>query len=138
MNEFPYDIMYDPPLPVCDVVLTAVPASRSVELTAVIDTGADGTVVPVRYLREIGARRVFETGLRSQWGKRRTVFLHLVDLQIGALTLPGVYVVGDELGKETALGRNVLNRLRLLLDGPAALTRLLSDAERPPRRERPG
>ncbi len=126
MNEFPYDTTYDPSLPVCDVVLTAVPTGRRVELTAVIDTGADGTIVPVHYLQEIGARRVFETGLRSQWGERRTVFLYLVDLQIGALTLPGAYVVGDELGKEIILGRNVLNRLCLLLDGPAALTQLLS------------
>jgi hypothetical protein len=28
------------------------------------------------------------------------------------------------LGTEVILGRNVLNRLRLLLDGPAALTRI--------------
>jgi hypothetical protein len=62
--------------------------------------------------------------LRSQWGERRAVFLYLVDLQIGELTLPGIYVVGDELGEEIVLGRNVLNQLRLLLDGPAGLTQL--------------
>ncbi len=78
-------------------------------------------------LEQIGARRVFETGLRSQWGERRTVFLYLVNLQIGTLELTGVYVVGDELGKEFILGRNVLNELRLLLDGPAELTQLLDD-----------
>ncbi len=31
-----------------------------------------------------------------------------------------------ELGTEVVLGRNVLNRLRLLLDGPATLTRILA------------
>jgi predicted aspartyl protease len=129
MSNFPYDTTYDPPLPVCDVLLTAVPTGRRVELTAIIDTGADGTIVPVRYLRGIGARRAFEAGLRSQWGERRTVFLYLVDLQIGEVVLPGVYVVGDELGEETVLGRNVLNQLRVLLDGPAALTQLLNDTE---------
>jgi hypothetical protein len=36
--------------------------------------------------------------------------------------LSAVWVVGDELGNEVVLGRNVLNRLRLLLDGPAAMT----------------
>lgn len=41
------------------------------------------------------------------------------------MTLPGVYVVGDDLGEEIVLGRDVLNRLRLLLDGPAALMQLL-------------
>jgi len=58
--------------------------------------------------------------MRSQWGERRSVFLYVVDLKIGKLTLPGVYVVGDELGDETVLGRNVLNELRLLLDWPAS------------------
>ena len=63
--------------------------------------------------------------VRSQWGERRSVFLYVVDLKIGKLTLPGVYVVGDELGDETVLGRNALNELRLLLDGPEALMTLL-------------
>ena len=129
MNEFPYDTTYDLALPVCGMELTAVPTGRRVELTAIIDTGADGTIIPVRHLRKIGARRAFETGLRSQWGERRTVFLYLVDLQIGELTLSGIYVVGDELGDEVVLGRNVLNHLRLLLDGPAVLTQLLDGAE---------
>ena len=46
--------------------------------------------------------------------------LYLVDVQIGDLTVPGVEVVGDELSQEAILGRDVLNRLRVLLDGPAA------------------
>jgi len=127
MTEFPYDTSCDPALPICGVVLTAISTGRRVKLIATIDTGADGTIIPVRYLQEIGARRAFETGLRSQWGERRTVFLYLVDMQIDELALPGVYVVGDELGEEAVLGRNVLNQLRLLLDGPAALTRLLNE-----------
>jgi len=38
---------------------------------------------------------------------------------LGSLRLPGVFVVGDELGSEIVLGRNVVNKLRVLLDGPA-------------------
>jgi len=90
-----------------------------------VDTGADATIVPIRYLRRIGARRAFEAGPRSQWGEGRTVFLYLVDLMIGELTLSGIYVVGDELGDETVLSRNVLNPLRLLLDGPHEVMTLL-------------
>lgn len=127
MDDFPYDITYDPALPVCALTLTAKPTGQQVELTAIIDTGADGTIIPIQYLRQIGARRAFETGLRSQWGERRTVFLYLVDLQIGELTLPGIYVVGDELGNDIVLGRNILNQLRMLLDGPASLMQLLTN-----------
>lgn len=126
MNEFHYSAQYDPPLPVCDVVMTVPSTGLRVPLRATIDTGADGTIMPVRYLRQIGARRAFEANLRSQWGERRVVYLCLVDLQVGNITLPGLSVVGDELGEEAVVGRNVLNRLRLLLDGPAALTRILA------------
>lgn len=44
---------------------------------------------------------------------------------VGEVTLPGVYVVGNELADETFLGRDVLNRLRLLLDGPQSVLTLL-------------
>jgi predicted aspartyl protease len=126
VNEFRYNDAYNPPLPVCNVVLAVTSTGLHVAVEAVIDTGADGTIIPVQHLQEIGARRAFETALRSQWGELRVVYLYLVDLQIGDFTFPGVYVVGDELGQEAVLGRNVLNRLRLLLDGPAALTQILS------------
>ncbi len=129
MSEYPYDATYDPPIPVCDVTLLAPSTDHRTSLTAILDTGADSTIIPVQHLREIGARRAFETTLRSQWGEPRTVFLYVIDLQIGGLTLSGIYVVGDELGAEAVLGRNVLNQLRLLLDGPAALTRLLNLTE---------
>jgi predicted aspartyl protease len=125
VSDTPYDSTYDPPIPVYEITLMAPAADRRVELSAIVDTGADGTIVPIRYLQRIEARRAFEASMRSQWGERRTVFLYLVDLVVGGLTLSGVYVVGDELGHETVLGRNVLNRLRLLLDGPQSVLTLL-------------
>lgn len=79
MSEYPYNTAYDPPIPVCKVTLNAPATGRRIELNAIVDTGADGTIVPLCYLEGIGTRRTFETGLRSQWGERRTVFLYLVD-----------------------------------------------------------
>jgi len=113
-----YDATYDPPMPVCRVTITAAVTDLRLVVNAIIDTGADATIVPARLLRNIGARRVFETGLRNQWGERRLVFLYLVDLEINGMVLPGIYVVGDEIGDEVVLGRNALNRLVITLDGP--------------------
>jgi predicted aspartyl protease len=126
MNKYPYDTTYDPPLPVCHVALKSPTTEECVILTAVVDTGADATIVPLRYLHQVGARRAYEAQLRSHWGERRTVFLHVVELQIGEVSLPGIYAVGDELGDDVVLGRDVLNRLRLLLDGPAEMMELLT------------
>ena len=59
-----------------------------------------------------------ELVFRSQWGERHPVMMYLVDVQIGDLILPGLEVVGDEVSGEIVLGRDILNRLRILLDGP--------------------
>jgi hypothetical protein len=92
---------------------------------AMIDTGADARIVPVKHLRQIVARRSFEATLRSQWGERRRVYLYLVDLHLESLTLPGMYVVDDEQGDEVVFCRDVLNRLRLMLDGPRQVAQVL-------------
>jgi predicted aspartyl protease len=135
MLEFPYDAEQDPSMPVCQATFSVEATGRRLALTAVLDTGADATLIPLAHLQALGARRVFETGLRSQWGERRLVFLYLVDIQIGDVTLPGVHAVGDDLGQEVVLGRDVLNRLRVLLDGPARVSRFL-DGNAPRRAHR--
>ena len=38
--------------------------------------------------------------------------------------LPGIFVVGDEQGDEIVLGRDVLNKLRIFLDGPARIVEI--------------
>lgn len=56
--------------------------------------------------------------IRSYWGESRRILLYLVDVQIGDLTLPGMEVVGDEISTEIVIGRDILNRLQVLLNGP--------------------
>lgn len=46
------------------------------------------------------------------------VYLYEVDIWVEDVHLPGVVVIGDRRGSETILGRNILNKLVLLLDGP--------------------
>jgi predicted aspartyl protease len=136
MNEFSFDVRYDPALPACKATISVALTGRCLDMPAIIDTGADATLIPLEYLQELGARRYFEAGLRSQWGERRVVFLYLIDIQIGQITMPGVYAVGDDLGDEVILGRDVLNRLRVLLDGPAEKAQFLEEGERIRRRRR--
>jgi predicted aspartyl protease len=92
---------------------------------ALLDTGSDGSLVPIAYLERILAPALADTRIRSHWGEWRSVQLFLVDLELDGLRLPDISVVGDEQGDEIVLGRNVLNRLRLLLDGPARFTEIV-------------
>lgn len=95
---------------------------RTGAMNALIDTGSDGTLVPMALLEDILAPVLSETRIRSHWGEWRAVQFFLVDIELNGLTLPGMLVVGDDTGDEIVLGRNVLNRLHVALDGPAQMT----------------
>lgn len=117
--KFSYDEGYDPPAPAVEVRLALPEQAYALgPLRAFIDTGADASLVPVQHLRELGADAFDIKRLRSQWGEPRYVETYLVDVGVGDLRLPLVEVVADDQSDETLLGRDVLNALRLTLDGP--------------------
>jgi predicted aspartyl protease len=122
--KFPYNSDYEPSFPSIRVMLrNEQDALSTTVLEALLDTGSDGTLVPIRYLQEILAPAITDTHIRSHWGEWRTAQLFVVDIELNAnLRLPSIFVVGDEQGDELVLGRNVLNKLRIFLDGPANIT----------------
>ena len=116
----PYSKLYTPPAPSLSVTFGLIgerPAFGPYD--ALVDSGADMTIVP---------RPLFDARLRGQWDERRLVRLYLVDVEIEAVRLPSVYVAGDPDGEEIILGRNILNKLPLFLDGPTERTEALDDA----------
>jgi len=126
MSRYPYSTEYVPAAPVMKIRLGAPGESVILgPLEAFVDTGADATLIPVEYLKQVGARKVDWAILRSQWGERRSVPLYAVAVQINHHYFAAIWVVGDEHSGEVVLGRNVLNRLRLLLDGPSMTLELL-------------
>jgi predicted aspartyl protease len=123
--KFDYSRSYYPPIPVIEISLISVAESLRVgPMPALVDTGADGTVAPVALLRQIQAPVTVEMMVRGQWGESRPVLLYLVDVQIGDVVVPGVEVVGDDVGDELILGRDVLNRLNMRLNGPQEMVEL--------------
>jgi predicted aspartyl protease len=124
--SFPYSTRYDPPIPALEIVLRAPEGNPSVgPLLALVDTGADGTGVPAEHMEQLEAIPIDWARLRGQWNEGHLVRVFLVDLQVGETWLPDVEIVEDRVGRDTLLGRNVLNRLRLLLDGPEETAALL-------------
>ncbi len=117
--KFKYQTHYTPPIPTMEVYLKSPEEETLVgPFTAIVDTGADSTLIPTAYLTRLTITKVDEAKLRSHWGEWRLVALYMVDLQIVPnVTLPGIYVVGDDEGDEIILGRNALNKLYLILDG---------------------
>jgi len=56
--------------------------------------------------------------LRGPWGNARRIQVYTIDIVISNMRLPGIEIVGAEMGNEVILGLSLLNRLVLLLDGP--------------------
>ncbi|PKO22016.1 MAG: hypothetical protein CVU38_11630 [Chloroflexi bacterium HGW-Chloroflexi-1] len=88
------------------------------------------TLIPLTHLEQIGAPELDEAGLRSHWGDYTPMTTYLVDIQFSTGILPGIAVVGDLYGNEILLGRNVLNKMLLLIDGPCQITDVLTRCPR--------
>jgi len=121
-----YSLTFLPPAPVLDTTLAL--RNRSPEMPpvpALIDTGADGTFIPIDYLIRLEASVAYQGRVYSHLGGLQVADTYTVDIVIGSLRLSDVDVVGDIESQQIILGRNVLNKLILLLDGPQALTDIL-------------
>jgi hypothetical protein len=121
-----YDRTHLLPIPVVEIRL-AVPDSNDWQgpFKAIIDSGADLTIVPLAWLRQFRAPYLKRAVLRTQWSQRQPVGLYEVDVRLGDLVFPGIDVAGDFASNEILLGRNVLNRLDLRLEGPKLRTHIL-------------
>lgn len=124
-----YNSKYTPPAPVLQVTFGYGEDRPWLgTFDAIVDTGADATIVPEEIARKLKATPLNPGQLETQWGDVHPVTIYLLEMQVGAIRLPGVVVAADPEAHEIILGRNVLNKLALFLDGPAQQTDLLDDA----------
>lgn len=114
-----YDSSYYPAMPVVVVELRRRAGSASIILKAIVDSGADATMVPLRYLRRLKVRKEHTRWLSGITGGRYEVDLYTVAVQIGAYRPIYVEAVGTEQSDEVILGRDVLNQFAVTLNAPA-------------------
>ena len=124
--KLPYSQQYQPPAPVLKISL-AVPdeAAELATHLALIDTGADGTFVPTSLLETLAVPVVYTTYVRTHVGVgSHQVSVYEIDILFNNIRLPSIDVVADDWGDEIILGRNVLNKLQFLLNGPKQVTEI--------------
>lgn len=114
---------YDPPMPVLDIGVSR-PGSDtpSATIEALVDTGADGTLLPLDVLEQTGAVFVDRAFLRGITGQRQAVDIYLVTIHLGRFRISGIRAVALPPGNAAILGRDVLNQLEMRLQGPAEVT----------------
>jgi predicted aspartyl protease len=121
-----YNTALLPPAPFAPVRLASLTDhAEPVAIQAKIDTGADLTVIPLRLIEQLQLMPAGEIEVEGYDGRRATIPAYDVNLQIDQLNVTGLLVIGFA-EDYVLLGRDVLNRLRLLLDGPALLTEILT------------
>jgi hypothetical protein len=111
---------FDPPAPVALVSFRDLSgASEAGDVRMLIDTGADATVLPEHVVRQLGLYREDDENyeLLGFGGARTASRAVQAEMRFLGRTFRGRYLVAD--GEWGIIGRNVLNNIRIALDGPA-------------------
>lgn len=123
---YEYSSDYYPAMPMVTLELALARNEPQLSLSAIVDSGADATMIPMHYLQEIGAKASEKKWMRGVAGGRYRVGLYPVFIHLGNHAMY-VSVVGDPLNDEVILGRDVINRLVLTLNGLAAVVQVQAE-----------
>ena len=128
---FEYDATYHPAAPIVDIQIdgyNSVLGQHS--LQAMVDSGADATMIPLPVLNAIGAVYKESAWMRGTASGRVEVDLYLAAIRIGSNLIDGLHVIGIPASGEAVIGRDVLNQLVVTLNGLASVTEIQSYADR--------
>lgn len=118
---YPYNSQdYNPAMPIMEVAISGLRRSDpTANVVALVDSGADATMLPVDLLEQVKARFHETKGMRGVTGHRVAVDTYFVTIGVGPYRIAGVEAVGVVESTEIILGRDVLNQLQITLHGPA-------------------
>jgi predicted aspartyl protease len=121
-----YDTSWLPAAPFLPVQLASLAErSETIAVQSKLDTGADVTAIPYALIERLQLMPAGEIEVEGYDSRRATIRAYDVSLQIDQLRVNGLLVIS--FAEDYALlGRDVLNRLRILLDGPAQTTEILT------------
>lgn len=119
-HEYDSDYPDGPAMPVVELRVRQIAANNDgIGLRALIDSGADATILPAQVLQDAGVEQVGRA--RMHWGphQSQTYDVYLATITIGNYTINGVRVLTAAASSEAILGRDVLNQMIVTLNGLA-------------------
>ncbi|MEZ4713760.1 MAG: hypothetical protein R3A44_41615 [Caldilineaceae bacterium] len=94
-------------------------AGPALSLSALVDSGADATMIPVNYLKAVNAVKRQRVFIRNVDDKRTGANLYTISLQFAHYKRNRIEVVGNQDTDEIIIGRDILNHMVVTLDGLA-------------------
>lgn len=113
-----FDLRFHPPAPVLPVGIGGIDTDApTTMLRMLVDTGADCSLIPVSVARALRLPVVDKVNVRGVGATSATsVPVHAAQVLLAGTRLVARLMAFDD---EALLGRDILNRLKLELDGPA-------------------
>lgn len=122
----PYSLEHMPPAPALTVGISVVDRPDSIlNVTALLDTAADISVVPDTLIDQLGLIPVSETMIAGFEERPVHVLVYVVAIHIAGARLYPARVVAHSVSY-ALIGRNVLNSLFVRLDGPDLLFQVMA------------
>jgi predicted aspartyl protease len=123
-----YDSRFYPAIPIVEIQVRRHANQSPIILIALVDSGADNTMIPKSHLRRLKARKSATKWLIDAMGDRHEVDLYKVAVQIGMHRPVYVDAVAAEQ-EEIIVGRDVLNEFVVTLNAPAHTVEIAADSE---------
>lgn len=132
LTRVAFDDTFEPPAPVLPVRISGIdehdPAAM---LRMLVDTGADCSLIPVKLARSLRLPIIDKTEIQGVGSKTFAANIHAARVRLGSLKVLARLVA---LGDESLLGRDILQRIVMQLDGPAQIVQFTTRAKQRSRR----
>lgn len=121
---YEYDGSFIPSMPVVEIRIGRSLTLPVLPLTALIDSGADGSIIPLVYLRQVQARKERSLWMRTVTGKRSVVDMYMISMHFGPFEFQERLVIGGLQPNEIIIGRDILNQFIVTLNGLASVVEI--------------
>ena len=127
-HRFRYDRTKSPAAPILPIRIGRPGTDPSVLVTALVDTGADATIIPQALARRLNLPVLADVGVGGSGGLSQRATVHAAFVEVAGARWP-VQVIA--LGAESLVGRDLLNQWVVTLRGPQRVLELRTRSPAP-------